>query len=174
MVMLLCPSVLINSAMERMPLRTSESIILSPPVAEFQGIQSVQFYIRIAPTHPYWSVHISFTFILSTEGFTSLLISWSDFFSIKLTNLMELSPSWEAASCASIQELPRILWNPKVHYGVHKSPPLVSILSKNNPIHTTPSYLSKIHLILSSQLRLGLPSGLLPSGFPINILHAII
>jgi hypothetical protein len=27
---------------------------------------------------------------------------------------MELSPSWEAASCAATQEFPSILWNPKV------------------------------------------------------------
>jgi hypothetical protein len=29
---------------------------------------------------------------------------------------MELSPSWEATYCAATQELPSILWNPKVHY----------------------------------------------------------
>jgi hypothetical protein len=54
-------------------------------------------------------------------------------------SLMELSPSWEAASCAATQELPSILRNPEVHYRVHKSP----ILSQMNPIHTIPSY--KIH-----------------------------
>jgi hypothetical protein len=28
----------------------------------------------------------------------------------------ELGPSWEAANCIATQELPSILWNPKVHY----------------------------------------------------------
>jgi hypothetical protein len=57
---------------------------------------------------------------------------------------MELSPSREAASCAATQELYNILWNPKVHYRVHKSPPLVPILCEFNLLHTTPSYL-QIH-----------------------------
>jgi hypothetical protein len=35
---------------------------------------------------------------------------------------MELSHSWEVASCATTQELPNVLWNPKVYYGVKKDP----------------------------------------------------
>jgi hypothetical protein len=58
---------------------------------------------------------------------------------------MELRPSLEAASCTATQELSSILGNPKVHYCVHNSPPLDPLLSHINPVHTTPSYLSKIH-----------------------------
>jgi hypothetical protein len=62
--------------------------------------------------------------------------------------------------------MPRILCNPEFHYRIHNSPPPVPILSQLNPVHAThPTALRSI-LILSSHLRLGLPSGRFPSGFP--------
>jgi hypothetical protein len=73
--------------------------------------------------------------------------------------------SWEAASCSAIQKFCNVFWNQKFHYHVHKSPPLVPILRQISPVHTTPSYLRSI-LILLSHLYLGLPSGLFPSVFP--------
>jgi len=66
------------------------------------------------------------------------------------------------------QENPSILWKTKIHYRVYKCPPPVSILSQINPVNASSHFLN-IHF---SRLRLGLPSGLFPSGLPTKTLYA--
>jgi len=68
--------------------------------------------------------------------------------------------NWGANSCSASQEILLLLWNPKVNYHVHKSPPHDLPWARSNPVHTLCNIL-KIHL------RLCLPHGLSPSGFPI-------
>ena len=53
---------------------------------------------------------------------------------------MVQSPSWEANWFAAGQEIPRILWNPKVHHRTHKRPPPVPILGQPNPVHIPTSH----------------------------------
>jgi len=84
---------------------------------------------------------------------------------------MEQSPSWEANRFAARQEIPRILWNLKFHYLIHKCPPTFPVLSQLYPVHTPHSTFWRSIVILYSHLRLGLPSGLFPSGFPTKTLY---
>jgi hypothetical protein len=62
-----------------------------------------------------------------------------------LTYSMEQSPSLETNWFAASQEIPRVLWNPKVPHRTHKSPPPAPILSKPNPVLTPTSHFLKIH-----------------------------
>ena len=84
---------------------------------------------------------------------------------------MEQSPSWEANRFSASQEIPCILWNPKVHYRIQKCVPPVPILNQLDPVHTPHPTSWRSILILPSHLRLGLPSGFLPSGFPNKTLY---
>ena len=85
-----------------------------------------------------------------------------------LTYSMEQSLSSEANMFSARQEIPRILWNPKVHYRVHKSPPPVPILIQLDPVHFL-----NIHLNIILPSKPGSPRWSLTFRFPQqNPVHA--
>ena len=76
---------------------------------------------------------------------------------------MERITSWDANRFSASQEIPRILWNPKVRYRIHKCPPPVLILSQLDPVYVPHLTSWRSILIFSSYLHLGLPSYFFPS-----------
>lgn len=83
---------------------------------------------------------------------------------------MEPIPTWEANSSPAGQEIPRSLWNPIVHYDIHQSPPPVLARSMQSILLHSNS--CKSILILSSYVRLDLPSSLFPSVLPTKTLYS--
>jgi len=79
---------------------------------------------------------------------------------------MKWSPSWETNRFSASQEIPLILWNPKVHYRIHKCPPPFPILGQTNPVHTPTSYLLKIHLNIIISSTPGSPQWSFSPRFP--------
>jgi hypothetical protein len=88
-----------------------------------------------------------------------------------LTYSIEQSSSWEANHFPARQEIPCILWNPKVHYCSHKFLCPVPFFIQLNPVHTPTSHFLKIHFNIISRLQLCLPSSPLPSDLPIKTLY---
>ena len=86
---------------------------------------------------------------------------------------MKQNLSWEANRFSASQKFPRIVWNLKVHYRIHKCPPPVPILNQLDPVHNTISKFLKIQLNIILPSAPGSPKWSLPLSFPHqNPVHA--
>jgi hypothetical protein len=56
--------------------------------------------------------------------------------------------SWTVDSRLAGQEIPDLVWNPRINYHIHKNPSLAPNLSHLNPVHTFNIY-SEWHLRFS-------------------------
>jgi len=118
-------------------------------------------YVNIRPFST--SIHCHRQWLqLFSNGF---MYCWTQLLTYILTYSVEQSPSCEANRFSASQEIPPILWNPKLHY--HSQVPATCPYSEparsiSIPPHPT-SWRSRFIL---SHLHLGVPSGLFLSGFP--------
>ena len=71
--------------------------------------------------------------VLGTDKAQVLMCVWR----VLLTYILHGADSFlRSLQFSASQEIPCILWNPKVPYGIHKYPPPIPILSQLDPTHT--------------------------------------
>jgi hypothetical protein len=82
-----------------------------------------------------------------------------------LTYSIEQSSSQESNWFLASQTIHRNLWNPNVHYRIHKCPPTVPTLNQTDPVHVPTIYLLKFRRITILPSRLGYSSWMISLGF---------
>jgi len=132
---------------------------VSPYLSKASSGLSLSLYVKHTPTHTGTAIFLlrcsvfachlngmvqtaifSHAFLQSSRIFIRIIGKIlrnlvSSMFTYLLTYSIEHGPSWEADWFPAIQEITRIWWNPKVHYGVHKDPPPVPVFSQINQVH---------------------------------------
>ena len=66
-------------------------------------------YVELETVRIFWGIFETYGADISQVGYTSLFI-------IVIHNSMEKSLSWRSTGSSASQEIPRILWDPNVHY----------------------------------------------------------
>ena len=89
-----------------------------------------------------------------------------------ITNTTEQSPIWEANRSTPYSRNPPNFMKPDGSLPHSQQPATCPYPKPDRSSLRPPSHFSKIHVSIISHLRLGLPSCLLPSGFPTKTLYA--
>jgi hypothetical protein len=125
---------------------------------EFYDWPIISFWRKTAPSN-YWCYYCK----------ERAFVSWP---SLPFNSVKQIP--WKATSRSAIQELLNILLNPKFHYHVHRSLPLILVLSRMTAVYITAPYFSNIYFNIISHWCLRPPSGLSPSDFPTRTINAFL
>ena len=93
-----------------------------------------------------WNIIVYVVTQSSMDSSVGLVTCSLNHIKIFLTYLFHAAQSSREANwCSASQEIPYILWNPKVHFCIHKCPPLVPILSHLDVVHALTAHFLNIH-----------------------------